>query len=142
VAAAFLALWFFWPAHLNTLMEWAARNRLWDTQGMPPVVYKINLSITLGYIGYCILMEGFLGWTVGKRLFGLEVRQARQPGERATWRQVILRNVTKVLECTLYLCPLLLTVVFTRSRQRIGDMLGGTVVLQYREQAEEPDRYA
>ena len=81
------------------------------------------------YIVYCILMEKLLGATVGKLVLGLRV-----VGEDATepdWRSIALRNVTKAFEITWLFLPLLLLFpLYTRYRQRMGDMAARTAVVQ------------
>lgn len=130
-----ILLWTVWPQQLNEMADPERFSMYLKTHQLDPAMYRIMniilLASTLAYVGYCILMEGFGGGTLGKRLLGLEVRQVRQLDARPTWNQVLLRNAVKVLEIP-YLWPILFIVLLSRGRQRIGDMLAGTVVVQCR----------
>ena len=98
-----------------------------------PNMYYLAMIVSIVYIAYCIIMEGKFGWTVGKKLLALEVRQIRSLDKHANWVQIVLRNLVKILE--LNFPPLLFVIVINRQRQRLGDMLAGTVVLQKKKTA-------
>jgi uncharacterized RDD family membrane protein YckC len=86
----------------------------------------INFFVYGVYIVYSVVTEGVWGRTLGKRVMGLEVRELRDMSQRPRWVAVIWRNVLKVIELG---TPLILVMFFTRNRQRIGDMIGRTIVL-------------
>lgn len=82
--------------------------------------------------GYAIVFEAlWSGQTVGKRALGLRVIQ--ESGVRIGFLQAALRNLTRPVDRL----PLLylvggFTALVTRSQQRLGDLLAGTIVVRER----------
>jgi uncharacterized RDD family membrane protein YckC len=94
------------------------------------VVCAISLS-------YFAVFEGLYGQTRGKRRMGLCVRSAS--GGRAGLLAVSTRNVLRLLDgLVFYAIGLVVALLTGARRRRIGDWVGGTVVL--REQECEPHR--
>jgi uncharacterized RDD family membrane protein YckC len=81
---------------------------------------------------YCALTEAVFGASPGKLLLGCRV--VAEDGRPAAVGRVILRNLLRVLELEINppLVPLLLLVVLTRNRQRLGDIVARTLVVQQR----------
>ncbi len=106
----------------------AVGTLLSQTMATPRAAYA-NIASMVLYVGYCIVMELKLGATVGKRLMHLATvnEEGRKPG----LREAVLRNLVKVIELAWPIgLPLLLIVpVLTRARQRLGDMLARTAVI-------------
>jgi uncharacterized RDD family membrane protein YckC len=92
-----------------------------------PKMLMINLFTSAVYVAYSILMDGVWGTTPGKRIFGLQIRQLRDVNSKPDWKSAALRNVIKMIE--LYYAPLLLVLFFTKYRQRLGDIIAGTIVV-------------
>lgn len=82
--------------------------------------------------GYGIALEtAWSGQTVGKRVMGLRVIQ--QSGVRIGFYHAALRNLARMVDRL----PLLyfvggVSALFSRSNQRLGDMLAGTIVVRER----------
>ncbi len=139
----FFILWMYWPDQYYALVQYYSHieeqgiMKIFDPDQMDPRMYIIGLLTDSMYVAYCMIMEGMVGWTVGKWLFGLEVRQAGRLTDRPSWLQVFIRNIVKILE--LYLLPLLFVMLLTRTRQRMGDLLAGTIVLQRLQTTEMPE---
>ncbi len=77
---------------------------------------------------YFTLMEGTLGATVGKMVMGIRVVQ--EDGSKCTWQGAIVRNLVRVVEWfTGYLLSAIL-VWSSKTRQRLGDRAGNTVVIR------------
>jgi uncharacterized RDD family membrane protein YckC len=76
---------------------------------------------------YHAIMESTLGWTFGKKILGLKVLQA--DGSPATLRGAVVRNVLRLVEVEGMLLIGGLIMVNTPRRQRLGDLLGGTIVV-------------
>ena len=81
------------------------------------------------YLLYFLVQEGIWSKTLGKKVFGLVVH--RLDGQQAGWRTAAIRTASRILEAN----PLLLgelpgaaAVVFSKKKQRFGDMWAGTVV--------------
>jgi uncharacterized RDD family membrane protein YckC len=109
--------------------------------GDPPavtnnVIFADILGLSL-YVIYGIVMETFLGATVGKLIFRLRV--VGNQGQRPTLRSVALRNLMKVMELLPIPLPLvsplpllLFFPIFSPFRLRIGDIMARTSVVETR----------
>ncbi|MFB3891434.1 MAG: RDD family protein [Phycisphaerae bacterium] len=89
--------------------------------------YWMMTTLTL-WVAYGIVMEYFYGATVGKMLLRLCV--VGEDGKRPGLRGVLLRNLTKIIELATGI-PIILVLVpmLTRYRQRLGDILARTCVV-------------
>lgn len=79
--------------------------------------------------GYYILMEGYLGQTVGKMLVGIKVVREDTggvPGLKAAAIRTVLRLVDGILS---YLVAFI-TVLASQKNQRLGDMAAHTLVVR------------
>ncbi|MFW6132667.1 MAG: RDD family protein [Planctomycetota bacterium] len=111
-------------------------------QPMAPALAYFAIASLAMYVGYCIVLEMRLGQTVGKRLMRLAV--VNEQGRRPNLREALLRNLVKIIELSMPIAiPLLLLVpLLTRWRQRLGDMLARTAVIDadYLGPAEDEDQ--
>jgi uncharacterized RDD family membrane protein YckC len=91
------------------------------------VLVVVDFLLSLVYAMVCEWL--WRGQTVGKRLLGLRVVDAH--GLRLEPSQVIVRNLVRLLDAlpVLYLVGGI-ACVFSRYRQRIGDLAAGTVVIR------------
>ena len=83
------------------------------------------------YLGYYFLSEWLLGATPGKLFGGLRVRQLS--GENCTASQIAIRTALRLLEVNPVLLgalPAGVSILSTSRRQRIGDIIAGTVVVR------------
>jgi uncharacterized RDD family membrane protein YckC len=93
-------------------------------------LYGVSWVARAIYALYCGAMEAALGQTAGKMIG--QCRVISHLGDRPTLRQIGIRNAVRLVE----LDPLLsiwwvvILVLLTRNRQRLGDILAGTVVIQ------------
>ena len=95
------------------------------------LVYSHMLCIGL-YTTYCIVMELRHGATLGKRIF--KMRVVDNEGSQADLRAILLRNLARMILLSGGL-PMLLLILFpilNRNRQRLGDMLAHTAVVDNR----------
>jgi uncharacterized RDD family membrane protein YckC len=76
---------------------------------------------------YHFLLEWRTGTTVGKRLFGLGVRA--DDGTALDWRASFLRNALRLLDGLGYWGVAVAVVLFRGDGKRIGDVVGGTLVV-------------
>jgi uncharacterized RDD family membrane protein YckC len=84
----------------------------------------------VAYLSYFILFEGAWSRTPGKFFQGLVVRKL--DGSPPGWRAAVIRGVSRVIEINPLLLgglPAGLVVLGTKRKQRIGDLLAGTVVV-------------
>jgi uncharacterized RDD family membrane protein YckC len=88
------------------------------------------LITRLVYAGYCLVWELWRGNTPGKMVAQLAVlSMSGRPCRRG---QTIARNLIRIIELEplLKIWPLLVVVVVTRNRQRLGDVWARTIVVE------------
>jgi uncharacterized RDD family membrane protein YckC len=78
------------------------------------------------------------GQTPGKRALGLRV--VRGDGSPVGFAESVVRNLARALEVPFLYAPGVLAVALTARHQRLGDLLGGTLVV--RDRAYDLSRYA
>jgi uncharacterized RDD family membrane protein YckC len=97
-------------------------------------VRLVGAGIALGFtifilLLYFILAELLFGVTLGKTAAGVRVRS--KAGGRVSASGAFIRNLARLIEApTLYLVSALV-ILMTKRGQRIGDLLGGTVVIRH-----------
>jgi uncharacterized RDD family membrane protein YckC len=78
-----------------------------------------------GYAAYSFIMELLFGATLGK--MAMRLRVVGTDGRKPTVREVALRNVSKIPELSFLV--LLVFIALTRYRQRLGDKIAWTAVI-------------
>lgn len=84
----------------------------------------------LAYLAYYIVLEAIWSRTPGKRLQGLIVRKL--DGSRCGWKAALIRGGLRIVEVNPLLLgglPAGLVIISSSRKQRLGDMLAGTVVV-------------
>jgi len=84
----------------------------------------------LSYLAYFVVLEALWSRTVGKYFQGLIVRKL--DGGRCDWRAALIRGGLRIVEVNPLLLgglPAGLFVISTDRKQRLGDILAGTVVV-------------
>jgi uncharacterized RDD family membrane protein YckC len=89
------------------------------------------LSAAAVWGGYATLCETLRGQTIGKAIMGIVV--IRTDGTPVGPLQAALRNVTRVIDGLLYYFVGLMLLSLSADRQRLGDRLGGTLVVGVRD---------
>ena len=127
-------------------MNWDELKHLMSNPEMAPpegVLYTFMLSLVL-YVLYGIVMELRFGATLGKMLFRLRV--VGDEGARPKFREVVLRNLLKIIELPMlnpealwFFGVFLLIPIITRYHQRLGDMVGRTAVVDSTSIPQESD---
>jgi len=86
-------------------------------------------AVLVFYVGYHVLFEvAGGGRTVGKRAAGLRV--VRDGGAAVGLRRSLIRNLMRLIEgLPLSYVPAIVSILVTRSNQRLGDLAAGTVVM-------------
>lgn len=87
-----------------------------------------------GHTVYCLVMELITRRTVGKMLMG--VRLLSDSGGRPSWRQILVRNLSRVVELLPPLWILGFLVLISRNRQRLGDIVAGTVAVRQKSETD------
>jgi len=96
-----------------------------------PLPAWVVLAACCAWVAYFFLFEWLLGATPGKMVMGLCVRQIC--GQRCSASQAAIRTVMRLVEVNplaLGAIPAIVSMLVTRRRQRLGDWLAGTVVIQ------------
>jgi uncharacterized RDD family membrane protein YckC len=129
------------PTYYITAPVWGPPMQLWyheyqtATQGQPPAMPENLLSALLLanaiYAAYCLVCELSFGLTPGK--LALRCRIVAEDGHRCRPMFIIARNVLRWIEMfpLFQLWPTIVLVLFTRNRQRLGDLLAKTVVVEF-----------
>jgi uncharacterized RDD family membrane protein YckC len=101
-----------------------------ETMPVPTTVIWAWVACRVFYVAYCTLFEWRWAATPGKMLVGCRV--ASESGHQPKGHQILVRNVTRFVEFEPFLpvWPFYLIVVLTNTRQRIGDLLAHTIVVQ------------
>lgn len=84
----------------------------------------------LVYLAYFVVLEALWSRTLGKYFQGLVVRKL--DGGRCGWRAALIRGGLRVVEVNPLLLgglPAGLFIISTNRKQRLGDILAGTVVV-------------
>ena len=81
---------------------------------------------------YHFLLEAAFRTTLGKAMMGLRVQTSDRRGRVVA---AALRNVLRIADAQILYLIGFLSAVFTRQRQRIGDIAAGTVVMERRNNA-------
>lgn len=84
----------------------------------------------LVYLAYFVVMEALWCRTLGKLFQGLVVRKL--DGSRCDWKAALIRSALRIVEVNPILLggvPAGLVVITSKRKQRIGDLLAGTLVV-------------
>jgi uncharacterized RDD family membrane protein YckC len=112
------------PAPPSVLDSAATRDYLSTDAG-----FTLTLVTYGALLVYAAVAEGVWGRTLGKYLLGLEVVRARD-GDPCGWRGALIRSLLRPLDLVFLGMPGALLVMVSRRRQRLGDILGGTLVVR------------
>ena len=97
------------------------------TQGTHAIVFN-SLFLLFGFL-YFFISEFVFYTSLGKFFCHLSVRN--KMGEGATLFQVALRNILRPLDTLLLIFPTWIFLEKTPKRQRLGDLLAGTVIMKH-----------
>lgn len=82
------------------------------------------------FVVYATVFEAAMGATPGKRL--LQCRIVDEQGRPCRLRAILLRNLVRLVEMfpAFQLMPAVVLIIVTRNRQRLGDLIARTVVVE------------
>jgi uncharacterized RDD family membrane protein YckC len=88
----------------------------------------VILEVLLWLI-YFTSLEGSSGQTIGKKL--MHIRVVKEDGARCDYGSALVRNLLRIIDHlpTLYILGIIL-IAATDKKQRLGDMLGKTLVVK------------
>jgi uncharacterized RDD family membrane protein YckC len=97
-----------------------------DIKGFP-AMFSIMITVLLGFLYFWIL-EGIWGITLGKVIIGIQV--IKKDGTHCHMRASLIRNLLRFVDgLGVYLVGFLIA-IFSRMRQRLGDHLADTIVIE------------
>jgi len=97
-----------------------------DIKGFP-AMFSIMTTVLLGFLYFWIL-EGIWGITIGKVIIGIQV--IKKDGTHCHMRASLIRNLLRFVDrLGVYLVGFLIA-IFSRMRQRLGDHLADTIVIE------------
>ena len=102
--------------------------RAWEWNGTLDAVLP-NALYAIGVVLYFVVMEGYLGQTIGKMVTGIAIVRedgVTPPGIAAASIRTILRLVDGLLGYAVAF----MAVISTQKRQRLGDMAARTLVVR------------
>jgi len=116
-----------WGEGLSALGRWGISPN--QEAGLPEqkVLLWWSLSV-LGYATYSLVMELIARRTVGKVI--ARVHLISEAGTRPTAGQILTRNLTRLIELMPQFWIFVVLVVFSRNRQRMGDIFARTVAIR------------
>ncbi len=92
-----------------------------DTLGL-----LVGALSTFAAFGYFVYMEGTYGQTIGKKLLGIVV--VKEDGSDCDLRASLIRNVLRIVDGAFGYLVGIVVILLTDDDQRVGDLLGDTVV--------------
>jgi uncharacterized RDD family membrane protein YckC len=104
--------------------QWATLSRR-----MPSTLVSAlagGIALVVAVFLYHLVFEAGFGTTLGKAVMGLQVQG---DGERGRFMAMVIRNALRVVDGLLVYVVGFLIASFSRRRQRFGDVVAGTVVL-------------
>lgn len=103
-------------------------KQLANDNAMPARLAYFALLPQVLYAAYGTVMEYRFGATVGKMIFHMRV--VSNGGQKLDLRGALLRNLIRIIEMSWQLLGIpIILMLFTRNRQRLGDMMGRTAVI-------------
>ncbi len=93
----------------------------------PHALVPMGLALAAGFL-YFWLGEGLLGATLGKAVLGIQVR--RKDASSCTLAASLVRNLARLIDGLFFYLLGFFVALFSRLRQRVGDHLADTVVVQ------------
>lgn len=112
----------------DILARWPGRSGTWQA--------ATTGSLALGfYLLHTLIFELLFSRSIGKMIFGLRV--VNFTGQRPKPTQIIVRNLLKPLDLIAW--PLLLLPLLWNHRQRLADLVAGTLVVNTKGQRDEEE---
>ena len=122
----FLSIFFF-PATYLYSGKWimGPEKHFWDISDPLCLVFLFII------FAYLILMEAYVGWTIGKRILGMRVVDGS--GKKIGLSKSIIRNILRLVDGLPALNALgIILIATSRGEQRFGDRVAKTYVVNDR----------
>ena len=118
-----VAYWLLALAFGDVRTEGDAANWVSNLPGWASVVYGLFV------LGYYVLLEGYLGQTVGKMATGIKV-VSEATGQTPGLAAAAIRTVLRLIDGLFCYAVAFFTVLASDKRQRLGDMAAHTLVVR------------
>ncbi|MFH1092261.1 MAG: RDD family protein [Pseudomonadota bacterium] len=118
---------FFILSYIVALFTGGTTGAGFQLSGVPAL-----LSFIIFFL-YYIILEALVGATVGKLALGMRVVTA--DGHKIGWGASVIRNILRIIDGIPFILLYLLGAILvwtSQRKQRLGDRLGGTVVIRGR----------
>ncbi len=116
------------PSYLISMLFFGTSSVYVGTVDASQVGFVVSLSLVV-FLGYYILLEGYLGQTVGKMLLGIKVIQ-EDTGEVPGVGAASIRTVLRLIDGLFSYLVGFIAVLASAKRQRLGDMAAHTLVVR------------
>ena len=116
--------------------EWLAHYHETQDEGSPVPPFSDELLISwalccASFTAYCTFCEALFARTPGKA--AVRCRVVDETGGRCGFSLIFIRNLVRMIELfpLFQLWPTFILMLFTRNRQRLGDLLARTIVVEH-----------
>jgi uncharacterized RDD family membrane protein YckC len=116
--------------------EWLAQYHEIQNEGGPVPPFSDELLIAwalccVAFSAYCTFCEALFARTPGKA--AVRCRVVDETGGRCGFSLILIRNLLRLIELfpLFQLWPTFILMLFTRNRQRLGDLLARTIVVEH-----------
>ncbi|MCH8913382.1 MAG: RDD family protein [Planctomycetes bacterium] len=121
---------------MGPLDEWLTQYHEAQDEGGPVPPFSDELLIAwalccVAFSTYCTFCEALFARTPGK--VAVRCRVVDETGGRCGFSVILIRNLVRMIELfpLFQLWPTFILMLFTRNRQRLGDLLARTIVVQH-----------
>lgn len=127
VLDAFLQIALFALIGMWAAARWGGVTESGFSMQGPRALVPLGLALAAGFL-YFWLMEGLFGATLGKAVLDIQVR--RKDASSCTLAASLVRNLARLIDGLFFYLLGFFVALFSRLRQRVGDHLADTVVVQ------------
>jgi len=117
----------FAAAGMWTAVRWGGVTESGFEMSGKPALIAMGFVILVGFLYYW-LFEGLFGATLGKGIVGIQVRDLG--GGKCGLGASLIRNILRIIDALVVYLVGFLIAVFSKLRQRLGDHLARTVVVE------------
>jgi uncharacterized RDD family membrane protein YckC len=118
-----VAYWLLALAFGDIRTEGEAANWVSNLPGWASIAYGLFV------VGYCVLLEGYLGQTIGKMAAGIKV-VSEATGATPGIAAAAIRTLLRLIDGLFSYAVAFITVLASNKRQRLGDMAAHTLVVR------------
>lgn len=98
-----------------------------------------GLSIIL-FFAYFIYFEAEYGQTLGKKVLNVVV--VKEDGADCDWTASVIRNLFRIIDGFAFYLVGIIIIFLTDDNQRLGDIVGNTIVVRVAPEADEPPEWS